>query len=261
MATSETLTVALEGPDISLSSFASAVTALDALLKGLSAEVAPNSRLVWEVEDLQVGSAIATVRGRTVSGDPEAVDRVSVAYETIGAALTRGDPIPYSERVRHDVAALTSVLDDHVRAVRLETANKDYTIAGDRELPSPPLPVRWERPHISLGAVEGRIQTLSNRRSLRFTLYDSLDDQAVACYLNPGEEDRVRVLLGRRVIVEGEIRRDPWSGRPTAIRQITDIVPLPEREPDEWQAARGALADVWNGEPAEETIRRIRDAW
>jgi hypothetical protein len=259
MATSETLTVALEGPEISLSSFASAVTALDALLKDLSAEVAPNSQLVWEVEDLQVSSAIATVRGRTVSGDPEAVDRVSEAYEAIGAALTRGDPIPYSERVARHVAALTAVLDDHVRAVRLETANQDYTIPGKSPVPGPMVPLA--RPLISFGAVEGRIQTLSNRRSLRFTLYDTLNDQAVACYLKPGEEDRVQLFWGHRVIVEGEIRRDPWSGRPTAIRQITEIVPLPERGPDDWRAARGALVGVWNGEPAEETIRRIRDAW
>jgi hypothetical protein len=259
MATSDTLTVALEGSDISLSSFASAVTALDALLKNLSIEVAPNSRIEWEVEDLQVGSAVATVRGRTVSGDPEAVYRVSSAYETIGAALSRGDAIPYSERVRHNVAALTAVLEDRVEAVRLETANQDYTIAGRRGLPSPN--VIYGRPLISLGAVEGRIQTLSNRRSLRFTLYDTLNDQAVACYLKSGEEDRIQALWGRRVIVEGEIRRDPWSGRPTTVRQITEVTPLPERDPDEWHEAKGVLAQVWNGEPAEETIRRIRDAW
>jgi hypothetical protein len=259
MPTSETLTVALEGPDISLSSFVSAVTALDALVKDLSAEVAPGSKLVWEVDDLQMGSAIATIRGRTVSGDPEGVARVSAAYETIGEALTGGTAIPYSERVGADVAALTAVLDDHVQAVRLETAKRDYTIAAKWARPSPVVPTA--RPLISLGAVEGRVQTLSNRGSLRFTLYDTLDDRAIACYLKPGEEDRIQMLWGRRVIVEGEIRRDPWSGRPTAIRQITDVVPLPERGPDDWQAAKGALAEVWNGEPAEETIRRIRDAW
>ena len=92
-------------------------------------------------------------------------------------------------------------------------------------------------------------------------MYDTLDDRAIACYLNPGEEDRIQMLWGRRAIVEGEIRRDPWSGRPTVIRQITDVVPLPERGPDDWQAARSALAEVWDGEPAEEAIRRIRDAW
>lgn len=259
MPTSETLTVALEGPDISLSSFASAVGALDGLLKDLSAEVAPGSQLVWEIDDLQMGSAIATIRGRTVAGDPEGVTRVSTAYETIGAALATGSPIPYSEPITGHVAALTAVLNDHVRALRLETANQDFTITGSgANLPSAG---NAGRPLISLGAVEGRVQTLSNRGGLRFTLYDTLDDRAVACYLKPDEEDRVQMLWGRRVIVEGEIRRDPWSGRPTVIRQITEVVPMPEHGPDDWRAAKGALAEFWRDEPAEESIRRIRDAW
>jgi hypothetical protein len=257
MPASETLTVALEGPDISLSSFAAAVSALDGLLKDLSAEVAPNSQLAWEVDDLQVSSAIATIRGRTISGDQDAVARVSQAYETIGGALARGAPIPYSEGIRRRVGALTNVLNDHVSALRLETANQDYIITREGQ----PQPAGERRPLVTLGAIEGRIQTLSNRRSLRFTLYDTMEDRAVACYLKQGEEYRVQMLWGRRAIVEGEIRRDPLSGRPIAIRQITDVVPLPEREPDDWREAIGALADTWDGEPAEDTIRRMRDAW
>ncbi len=255
MAASETVTVALEGPEISLSSFAEAVSALDGLLKALTAEVAAQSSVVWEVESLEVGSAIATVRGHTIEGDPDGVARVSAAYETIGDALQRQARVPFSEKVRRRVRALTNVLNDGVPALRLETANRDYIILRDGHRQE-----AEQRPLITLGAVEGRIQALSNRRSLRFTLYDALDDRAIACYLKPGEEGMIRMLWGLRVIVEGEIRRDPLTGRPTAIRQITDVVPLPERGPDEWREAIGALADVWDGEPAEETIRRIRDA-
>lgn len=257
MPTSETLTVALEGPDISLSSFRAALSALDDLLKILTAEVAAKSSLAWDIESLDVGSATATIRGRTITGDPDAVGRVTTAYEAIGDALQRGAPVPYPPQVRRHVTALTRVLEDHVAALRLETANEDYRILKEGRQQD----AAAQRPLVTLGAVEGRVQSLSNRRSLRFTLYDALNDRAVACYLKPGEQDMIRALWGLRVVVEGEVYRDPLTGRPNAIRQVTDVVPLPERGPEEWREAVGALADAWDGEPAEETIRRIRDAW
>lgn len=255
MAASEILTVALEGPDIPLTSFATAVSALDSLLKTLASEVATESSLAWDVDSLEVGSAIATVRGRVVTGNPDGLARVGAAYEAIGDALARQAEIPYSAKVRRHVTALTGVLADHVTAIRLETPDRDFTIttAGTQE-------ARVGRPIVSLGAVEGRIQTLSNRRSLRFTLYDELDDRAVSCYLRPGEEDMIQKFWGHRALVEGMVRRD-WSGRPTTIRDITDVVLMPERGPDDWLSARGVLAETWDGTPAEDMIRKVRDAW
>jgi hypothetical protein len=255
MAADETLTVALEGTDISLTSFATAVSAFDSLLKALASEVAGGSSLAWEVHSLEIGSAIATVRGRVLSGDPNGLARVGAAYEAIGDALARRAEIPYSVMVTRHATALTGVLADHVTAIRLETADRDFTITNVTQEAA-----LAERPIVSLGGVEGRIQTLSNRRSLRFTLYDELDDRAVSCYLRPGEEDMIQKFWGHRALVEGTVRRDR-SGRPTTIRDITDVVLLPERGPDDWLSGRGVLAEIWDGTPAEDMIRKARDAW
>jgi hypothetical protein len=255
----DTVTVALEGPDITLASFAAAISTLDALLKALAKEVAKGSVLTWEVHSLEVGSAVATVLGRSISGDPDAPSRVRAAYETVGDALERGDPVPYSDEVGRHAQKLLSLPDDQIAAIRLETVNRDIMLTPRQELEAPPLPP--EVPLISFGAVEGRIQTLTNRRSLRFILYDALDDRAVACYLKRGEEGMIQHLFDRRVIVEGEVSRDPWSGRPRTIRRITAVEPLPELADGDWREARGALARVWDGMPAEVAIRKIRDAW
>jgi hypothetical protein len=205
LAAEPVLTVALEGPDISLSSFATAVSALDSLLRALGAEVAPGSSLAWDVQALDAGSAVTTVLGRVISGDPAGLARVTAAFEAIGDALTRQAPIPYSPVVTRYATSLTDVLADHVTAIRLETPERDFTITpGSSTLQgAPPGP-----PVISLGGVEGRIQTLSNRRSVRFTLYDELDDHAVSCYLNPGEESLIQKFWGLRALVEGTVRRD-----------------------------------------------------
>jgi hypothetical protein len=257
LAAEPVLTVALEGPDISLSSFATAVSALDSLLRALGTEVAPGSSLAWDVQALDTGSAVTTVLGRLVSGDPAGPARVTAAFEAIGDALTRQAPIPYSPVVTRHATSLTDVLADHVTAIRLETPERDFTITpGSSTLKgAPPRP-----PVISLGGVEGRIQTLSNRRSVRFTLYDELDDHAVSCYLNPGEESMIQKFWGLRALVEGTVRRDS-AGRPTTIRDITDVTLLPEHAPDDWLSLKGVWAEAWDGTPAEDTVRKIRDAW
>lgn len=250
-----TITVALEGEDISLASFATAVSALDELLKALSSEVASDSTVAWDVDSLHAGSAIATVRGRVVDGSPDGPARVSAAYEHVGDAMARREPVPYPPSVQRPASKLAALLQDHVVSIRMETPQRDYTIAA-----APPpvqVPLNVMRP--SLGAVEGRIQTLSSRGGLRFTLFDTLEDQAVSCYLSPGKEDMIQQLWGRLAIVEGEIRRDPLTGRPTAIRRITAVTPVEELGPDAWREARGALP--WDGEPAEVAIRRVRDGW
>lgn len=190
--------------------------------------------------------------GRVLGGDPDGTIRVSAAYETVGEALARGGAIPYSPKIRRPARALAKLLKDDVTAVRLETPQRDFTILAGPSQPE-------VRIAPTLGAVEGRIQTLSNRGSLRFTLFDTLEDHAVSCYLSAGDEGMIQQLWGHLAIVEGEIRRDPLTGRPTAIRRITAVTPIEVLGPDAWHAARGALP--WDGVPAEQAIRQVRDGW
>lgn len=247
-----TITVALEGPEISFPSFATAVYELNRLVMALSTEVAKDSQLAWKVEALEVGSAIATMSGRVVGGDPDGTIRVSTAYEAVGEALARGGVIPYPPKIRRPAKALAKLLKDDVAAVRLETPQRDFTVLAGPSQPE-------VRTAPTLGAVEGRIQTLTNRGSLRFTLYDTLEDRAVSCYLTSGNEDMIQPLWGQLAIVEGEIRRDPLTGRPTAVRRITSVTPIEVLGPDAWRAARGAVP--WDGIPAEQAIRQVRDGW
>ena len=66
--------------------------------------------------------------------------------------------------------------------LRFQTPEADYTIYGNGTIPNQPTTVA------ALGAVTGRVQTLSSRGGLRFNLYDALLDKLVACYLAPGRK-------------------------------------------------------------------------
>jgi len=246
----DTITLALGG-EVDLHRFADAVYNLEVLVKALSkAEGAEQIR--WVIADLQVSSAMATTRGE--SSILEEVERVVNAYESIGECYQEGRrPIGYPPTVVKAADAIVSVIGDKVSSVRFETPDKEFTVASRRDLVGSVI-VK------SLGAVEGRIQTLSNRKGLRFVIFDTLNDRAVSCYLSEGEEEQMREMWGKRAIVEGEISREKETGRALAVRHITDIKVLFEPERGSYLQARGIAPRKLDAPLAEDIIRRLRDA-
>jgi hypothetical protein len=206
----------------------------------------------WIVADLEVSSALATARAVGANGyQPEQVEAVVRDYLAVGRALQGTQPLTFSDTVNREARALTKVLGDGVTTIRFETAEADAAVQAVADVPPavviPP----------AYGAVEGRVQTLTSRAGLRFTLYDTLYDRAVSCYLAEGFEDIMRDAWGHRAVVEGLVTRDPDSGRPLAVRQVTGVELLSELPPGGYRKLRGISPSSLR---AEEAIRRLRDA-
>lgn len=55
--------------------------------------------------------------------------------------------------------------------------------------------------------------------------------------------------------------RNEWGKANELVDTINDFIFSPNPHPVEggFLAAKGALSEAWNGEPAEDTIRRLRD--
>src|SRR5690242_1859744 len=109
---------------------------------------------------------------------------------------------------------------------------------------------------VAYGAVEGEVQTLTKRHGLRFTLYEFLNDKAVSCYLQEGQEEQMRNIWGKRAIIEGVVSRDK-HGHPISVRQIAHIIPIEEE--GDYTQARGILPMAPDDELPEVRIRRTRD--
>ena len=201
-----TLTFELGGR-VEIADFANGVAAFQRLVTALTPR---NAGVAWVVEDLQPGSAVVTIRGE--SDDPVAVERIVDSYEKIGAALSWHEDLPQlnqrAKTASYAIRDLTGATD----YVRFETPDIDYTIYRNGHTPSRPAPT------VSIGAITGTIQTLSNRGGLRFNLYDTLHDKAVACYLAPGQEELMREAWGQRARVSGRVSthsgKHPPVGRP-----------------------------------------------
>jgi len=251
----DTLTVALEGDAITVDKFTAALQATLRMANALASEVAGDSPIDWLIDGLDRSSAVATLRGQSRSGDDQSVELVVAAFGEVAHALEVHEHITRSRAVVTQARKFEKLLGEGITEVRLETPDRDATIRSvDRALIPVALPVRQ-----NYGAVRGRIQAVSSRRSLRFTLYDALYDKAVSCYLKDDEQELVRGLWGHMAVVEGLVRRN-GQDRPVTIRDITAIVELREPEPGRWREALGAVPMQPGAESAEATIRKLRNA-
>jgi hypothetical protein len=247
----DSITLALNG-EVSLEQFASAASDLAALVDALSAEIAGKQRTEWFVEYLDAGSATMTFAGQAEEDD--VVERVVRAYAVVGHSLETGAPLPYSQKVEKAAKRITGVLDGTVTAVRFETPQETATVV------SPSVSREGQRQFHAYGSVEGRVQTLTSRGGLRFVLYDSLFGRAVYCYLQSGGEDLMRGAWDRRATVEGWVSREPVTGRPVSVRQVTSVRLLDEVERGQYRKARGAVPRREGEPPPEEAVRMLRDA-
>ena len=243
--TRNTVTFALGG-QVEIRELAKGISVLQRLITALT-----HARdVVWVVEDLNPGSAVATLRGE--ADDPAKIERIVGDYENIGRLLEREESVDYGRRIIQAAGALRN-LAQTVEYIRLETPDSDYTIYGNGR-------ARERSLKKSVGAITGRVQTVTNRGSLRFNLYDTVHDRAVGCYLLRGQEELMREAWGRRARVSGSISREASTGRPVVIRQILDVEILEDIAPGSYRLARGAVPWSVGDRMPEEIIRQLRDA-
>ena len=207
--------------------------------------------VAWVVEDLQPGSAVATLRGE--ASDIAAVEQIVEEYESFGASLAQNrDTVPTNPNLSKAAAGIRQ-LASTVEYVRFETLDNDYTIHGIE------VPMSRSEPIVSIGAVTGRVQTLSSRAGLRFNLYDTVHDKAVGCYLAVGQEELMREAWGRRARVSGRVSREAETGRPMVVRQVFEVKMLEDPEPGSYRSARGAVPWRSGYELPEQVVQRLRD--
>lgn len=254
----DTVTLALQGETVTLDQFAQGLAQLSTLMGALSA-IADAPDLRWEIDDLATSSAIATVRAASLNGyRVEHVERVTNDYLAVARALKQHVALPYPKSVQEPARNLADLTADGVEAILFQTAAADVFVSEPAKGTAPEFGAKLEASP-RLGEVTGRIQMVSSRSKLRFTLYDRFYDKAVSCYLSEGSEGIMRNAWNRMARVQGIVSRDPMTGRPIGVRQVDRVEILPESDLGAYRRARGAVSRRGR-ERAELRIRRIRDA-
>lgn len=253
----DTITLALNG-EVSLGDFSKAMQGFLSLVTSLHNDIAKESSIEWYIDSLEGGSAIATIKGvGEKDEDAGAIEQVVDAYVDVGRSIQQEKALNYSQPVKTAARRLTSLMNGRVKSIRFETPETDV------EFFSPLTALEYASiskiPEGSLGAVRGRVQSMSNRGQLRFTLYDLVNDRAISCYLLPGSEDIMREAWGKVAMVEGYVRRDPETGYATTVRSVQDIRIIRESRLGDYRQAIGAAPGFLGDILPEDVVRRGRE--
>lgn len=263
----DTATMVLSGKSIPLSDYGLVVVQMDGLVRSLANQYAEVPVPGWELGSVSDSQSegqfrrIHTVARGQWTSEPEhrAVATVVRAYEELGEAIQRKEPLKrFSHEVVQHALTIVGTINGHIQSVTFETARQDSEITANPYMDELPTMAAMPVTGMSYGSVRGRIETIARRRGLRFTLYEYGDDLAVSCYIDSGLEPKLVDAWGKIVVVEGMVKRDA-TGRPSSIKQVSDIVILPESDQWNYRAARGALQ--WRGGAGaiQEAMRKLRD--
>lgn len=232
-----TLTFALGG-DVTLRDFSNAILRFKDIISGLKEDVAPDSEIEWIIDELKASSAIAKIKGvPTISDDLQAIRNIKDAYLDVGRKVVHGENLTYNNTVVDAVTKLRKLINGRITSIRFETTEKKYTIK--RHTIFIPTKTYWDTE--TFGCIRGRVQSISDRQFLHFTLYDYNDDHPITCYLPDIQKEKMRNIWGKLVYVEGIVQRNEDNDLATSISNISKIDIIKEREPKEWRKALGCL--------------------
>jgi len=253
-----TVSLVLNG-DVTLEDFSRAIGAFGRLLEALRTEVAGDAKIEWVVEEMAGGSATTVFRGEVEDeADQGAVTEVVDAFEQVGVAVQSGKPVPYLSAAPY-LSQIRQIVDGRVTSVVLGTEAIDAELALPVIEAADSLSVVEPGPRETFGTVRGRVQTMTNRHRYRFTLFEQNTDRAVSCYYEQERENEVKAAYGNMAVVEGWVRRNPYTGQPTSIRQITNIVVFPTIDRGSYRQARGVAPGPVGGLSPEAAVRKVRD--
>ncbi len=227
--------------------FGRGVEAFLALIREVSSRVAGGSDAIRWYVSVSQGSAL-------VHASPEPVD---VGIETartvvrsvqrgVGSLFSRSErPEHFSDKALHAARVLAEIAtrDDEANPipVRLLAAGHATSVARSTlEHVDSILGPHTE----ALGSIEGRIETISERKAPKFYVYDTLTDRPVRCYFEEDLFDDVVDLFKsrQRALIYGLIKYRS-DGEPVSIR-VEELRPLraQDRLPG-FSAVRGILKD------------------
>ncbi len=238
------VTLELKGKRITAARFRHAVDSFFAMMDEVTEQVAGKGKAVSWVITVKPGSAIIEATPEATS--PEYADvglRVLRAVQEGTAALERHASVPqfFTEAAIQKFSDLASVVDvtgNDIAAVNLRFDGAEPVALTSAAMTN--VQVLLEPNVHSYGTIEGKLQTLTNRRAWKFYVYEDLTDRRVECFFPSEMADTIETGWRKRVSVSGVISYRK-TGTPVNIRvdafRILGKGPLPT-----WNDMRGILA-------------------
>jgi len=223
------VTLDFDGNLISPETFRRAVNAFVDLIREVSKEVSGSStKIQWNIS---VASGSRLVIARPVP-DPATQRKSHEAVAAINSGVRRlekgttTNPIFFTEnalRAARELASLQDKDSKTVMYVRIRTNGQAAELTQNAVKSTSAL---MGGQHQALSCIEGKLQTISERGSFQFVVFDDLFDRGVNCFIDEEMMKEALTHFGKRVAVLGMVQYDR-DGRPVSIK-VQTIKPFPE---------------------------------
>jgi hypothetical protein len=249
------------GNDVSLRLFADACTAFREAIETLTRE--SGAKIDWIITGLETGSP-TYAQATGISQDPVAVATVAKEWVGFGQSLRKRELVP-SKKLRPAYDHFVDLVDasrppskrvDWLLLINDEADVEVVSTAVDSEISD----VVFE----SYDTVVGIITAINDRGGFHFSLSDELYGRSAYCSVVPGprQEQVLRQIWRKRVMVEGLVKRDPADAHVLQIREIdaNRLHILPDPQPGSYRDSLGLSLWEQGDKLPEDIVREMRDA-
>lgn len=232
-----TVTLRLDGDDVSAEAFLDAARSLLDLLSEVGRSLSAEKAISWRVSDLSTGSAAIALQPEPASDRDHAGDTIS---STVGglAEMDSADTRPrhFSDKAVRSARKLGQLAGADGAGVVLQASGcpvgervqvlSGRVEANGRQMLRRPSPREY-------GSVEGTLEALTIHGQDAFAVYDAITGKRIECVCDREMLEQAIEHLGKRVLVRGEIRR-PGDGKSKTVivegfRRL-GVGPLPQAE-------------------------------
>ncbi|HLN30460.1 MAG TPA: OB-fold nucleic acid binding domain-containing protein [Gemmataceae bacterium] len=245
---------------MSIAALAQALENALEMLRSLEEDFAPRgSDIRWEIVRARMQSPLTLTFLPSVKGKPARGigNRIAKACVRGIEEMEKEPTLPkhFKEETLDAVQKLIKTVNDDGGKVTFSSNGKKVS-PGVEAVKNIHAVIETARRYIDYGTIEGQLQTVSVRGTQHFFTYETFTDNKVMCSVTPEQFQQWMSLLGKRVAVTGRIRyrnHQPQGINVENIRVLRDSSELP-------QLAEIPPIDITSGLPAEEYVRRMRDA-
>ncbi|MSU48525.1 MAG: hypothetical protein EXS37_05430 [Opitutus sp.] len=221
------LTLKLDGALITPEAFKKAAQSFADLLIHITDEIAQDeTKPLWNIS-VRTGSSVFVARP-VATADKLTKQRARQTIKALRSGISRLDhgviDVPFFNSqaliAARDLSALRAK-PGMAGITTIQFGNGDGKVVEVTPKIADVVKKSFSGEHRAFGSIEGKLQTISDRGSFQFVVFDALSDKGVNCFVPQEKFNLAHAAFGKRVRVEGEINYDK-QGRPLSIR-VTDI--------------------------------------
>lgn len=255
------LTLSSPTDRIPVRSFVGATQTLWRILVEVERNATGRAATTWAIRNLRMGSP-ASVEIGPLTEQKGAQPHQSISLTVAGLGLLerkKQRPKHFSEKALKLARELVGVVDSvNIDDITVNNGHKSVVIS--QKLVENVTPMVAGKSQKSIGSVDGRLDLINVHSGLQVGVFRLIDDKQVRAIIDQDSEamlTKIKELLGKRVYVTGEVKRNP-AGDPVAI-VVKDIQPvLDDHELPSLDDVYGLDPDFTGGLSVEEFLRRQR---